>query len=596
MADEADTETRQMPVIGIPPRNAAQWRADVLLAASISALALALYIVPAILYRPLFETPETRIAEVAREMLQSSNYVVPTVGGVPRLTKPPLPYWLTALTARIIGGSDDRSEKVMTRAVQLPSALLSAFTVFLIVLYGSTIGGRAAGVMSGIIFGFSIFVCHYSHLGYGDTTLTAATGAMFCAAAWILCVPHAGVFAAFGFGVAMGLAVLTKGHLAPAFLAGPLLIEIGLRRAFNARKVLLFAMGLVVAVCLAGPWFYLVEAQHPGTLSYMTGRAGDIVTKSSHDHDMGFYFYKLAGGLLPWTPVLLFAWPIFLLKKRIPLPAGEPNPHQVLNEHLRFFALGSVLGFIGLMIPRGGQEYYLLPLLPIVALASGLMLSRFKFSGGEPEEKLAWTQLVFGIVLGLLVIAIPLLKGVATGRADHLSDLIIKVNDLLGWSLIPIGVAVIVAFAFCARQWAEGRNIQASAVLGVVGFGALMVWTFHWTSKQREYPLEHEAGKIRAQLAALDSKVTVYSAVRGESVATLVFYLERPIEPLSTLRAELAAGKTPGPRVLVGDRERLTALKLTSYLPPAGEDMVVIPKLDDAEWQRISANAVEPAE
>jgi 4-amino-4-deoxy-L-arabinose transferase-like glycosyltransferase len=593
VADEADTETRQMPVIGIPPRNAAQWRGDILIAVSLSVLAFALFIVPTILYRPLYETPETRIAVVAREMLQSGDLLVPTVGGKVRLTKPPLPYWLTALTAKIIGG-DDHSERVMTRAVQIPSALFAAFAVFLLVLYGGTIGGRSAGVMAGIILGFSVLISHYAQLGYGDTILMATTAATFCCAAWILCVPHAGVFAAFGFGVSLGMAVLTKGHIPVVFCGLPLLVEIGIRRSFNARKVMLFAMGLVVAVCVAGPWFYLIENKIPGALAKMISKAEDIVNRGSHDHSFWFYFYTLAGGLLPWTPVLLCAWPIYLFKKRTPETKKESDPHQVLNEHLRFFALAAVLGFIALMCVRGKQEYYLLPLIPAIALSSGLMLSRLKFPGGFSEERLAWTQLVAGVAIGLFVCSVPLLSPMLAERHDRVSVLMLKANELLGWPLIPIGVALILVYIYSARQWVEARSINAMLVPGVIGYAALMVWSFHWTEKQQKYPLAAEAGALRERANTLVKNVPLYAAVQHESWPTLTFYLERPVGSLADLRKELAdPNRKPGPHALIADQDRLRALNVPQLVPNGADGLFIIPTIDDAAWSQITANETD---
>src|SRR3954470_2565384 len=85
-------------------------------AAGLALAAFALYFFPALFSRPLTETAEARIAVVAREMLQSGNYVLPTIDGKPRLKKPPLPYWTAVATAKIIGadGSDDSKMELAT--------------------------------------------------------------------------------------------------------------------------------------------------------------------------------------------------------------------------------------------------------------------------------------------------------------------------------------------------------------------------------------------------------------------------------------------------------------------------------------------------
>ena len=45
---------------------------------------------------PLLEPDEGRYNSIPHEMLQSRDYILPTLNGVPYLEKPPLQYWLTA--------------------------------------------------------------------------------------------------------------------------------------------------------------------------------------------------------------------------------------------------------------------------------------------------------------------------------------------------------------------------------------------------------------------------------------------------------------------------------------------------------------------
>src|ERR1700688_1519554 len=56
--------------------------------------------------RPLFDPDEGRYAEIPREMLNGGDWVIPHLNGLVYLEKPPLQYWLTALTFRVFGQSE----------------------------------------------------------------------------------------------------------------------------------------------------------------------------------------------------------------------------------------------------------------------------------------------------------------------------------------------------------------------------------------------------------------------------------------------------------------------------------------------------------
>lgn len=66
---------------------------------------------------PLFDEDEGAYAEVSREMVESGNWVVPTLEGKPFFHKPPMIYWTQALCIQLFG--------VNEFALRLPSALAS---------------------------------------------------------------------------------------------------------------------------------------------------------------------------------------------------------------------------------------------------------------------------------------------------------------------------------------------------------------------------------------------------------------------------------------------------------------------------------------
>jgi len=77
-------------------------------------LYLVLYIVP-LGRRPLVAPDEFRYAEIPRRMLETGDWVVPQLDGLPYFEKPAMGYWLNALSLAVAGES--------RLAVRLPAAL-----------------------------------------------------------------------------------------------------------------------------------------------------------------------------------------------------------------------------------------------------------------------------------------------------------------------------------------------------------------------------------------------------------------------------------------------------------------------------------------
>jgi len=65
--------------------------------------------------RSLNEPDEGRYGEIAREMLETGNWLVPQFWYEPHLDKPPMTYWVEALSMKLFGLNE--------WAVRLPLAL-----------------------------------------------------------------------------------------------------------------------------------------------------------------------------------------------------------------------------------------------------------------------------------------------------------------------------------------------------------------------------------------------------------------------------------------------------------------------------------------
>ena len=84
------------------------------------------YLVP-LDVRPLSIPDETRYAEIPYEMLLSDDWVTPRLNGLRYFEKPPLGYWLSAISISLLGQSNF--------AVRLATTLAAGCTVWLLYLF-----------------------------------------------------------------------------------------------------------------------------------------------------------------------------------------------------------------------------------------------------------------------------------------------------------------------------------------------------------------------------------------------------------------------------------------------------------------------------
>src|SRR5947209_17287445 len=127
---------------------------------------------------PLTSPNEGLYAQVAREMVESNDWVVPHINTVVYFEKPPLLYWLTALSYKLLG--------INAFAARLPSALAGAATTWLVFWLGRRLYSRTGATLSAVALASGIGFIFQAREVMFDTLLTAAmTGAL--AGFWMVC-------------------------------------------------------------------------------------------------------------------------------------------------------------------------------------------------------------------------------------------------------------------------------------------------------------------------------------------------------------------------------------------------------------------------
>jgi 4-amino-4-deoxy-L-arabinose transferase-like glycosyltransferase len=290
----------------------------------------------------LWEPDEARYAEIAREMVETGDFIVPHLNYVAYVEKPPLLYWLTSFWFEIFGAD--------ALAARITPALSALGCVAATYLFAATAFDRKRATLAAAILATSPLFAIMAQVLTTDTLLTLwITIAAF---AFFLHWKKGGRWR-WVFYAAMGLGVLTKGPVAaviPALSASIFLWARGDWRE-GLRKLSVIS-GLALTSAIAAPWFVAVSIHQPDFFSfYFIGEHLRRVFEPSFSHGEPIYFYLpvIIGGMLPWSILM----PLIATK-------GKPAATYCLIAAATTIGLFSLAS--GKLIP------YVLPALPPLAI------------------------------------------------------------------------------------------------------------------------------------------------------------------------------------------------------------------------------------
>jgi 4-amino-4-deoxy-L-arabinose transferase-like glycosyltransferase len=307
----------------------------------------------------LMDPDEGRYAEIAREMLVLKDWLIPHLNFLPYLEKPPLVYWLTALSLQVFGWS--------AGAARLPVAFCALGGLFLTYYLGRIWWGPRTGLLSALILATAGGYVILGRLIILDMPLTfflslgIALG--YLSAAWerrsLLVWAYA----------ALAAAVLSKGPVA-LVLAG---LIWGIWTILDRRRSPAFWLhpgGLALLAALALPWFILVAAQFPEFPRFFLWEhhLARYAAGTMHAKPVYYFIPILLGLMMPWS--WLLPWALARCQ-----PGATP-------ERLFLLVWAGVI-FLFFSVSGGKLASYILPAFLPLALLLGESLGSL---GGRPEQ------------------------------------------------------------------------------------------------------------------------------------------------------------------------------------------------------------------
>ncbi|HSU87886.1 MAG TPA: glycosyltransferase family 39 protein [Terriglobia bacterium] len=429
-------------------------------------------------------------AQIARNMLQSGDWVTARLDGVPYLEKSPLNYWLVAGSFAIFGIHD--------WAGRLPLALMVVTLCWVTLRFGRWAFGGDAGFYSGLVLSTSIGLFLFTRILIPDAILTLTiTLAMWCFLRALEPDERNTRVWATLLAVFIGAGFLLKGLIAIVFPSGAAFVYLAVTRQLFSREAwrrLRPFSGALIVLLIASPWVVLATLRNPPFFEF-TLRSGP----GQYHGFFWFYFmnehvlrflnlryprdYNTVPRLLFWSLHLVWLFPWSFYFPAVARLGYKPVDRAGRTRLLALCWAGFVMTFFSFSTT---QEYYSLPIYPAFALLLGaaMVSDSLWIRRGTKAVGLLAASLVL-LIAGIIwkVWSLPTPGDISSALVQHpelytlslghMGDLTMKSFAYLRLPLMLAGVAVLIGAIGIARYSNNQRqSFFAMAAMMVVFFHA----------------------------------------------------------------------------------------------------------------------------
>lgn len=467
---------------------------------------------------------EAYFAEPAREMLQTGDWLIPRMAGVPSWQKPPLTHWMIALSMGIL-----RTEAEW--AVRLPSLICTILNALFVAALAARWHGDRIGRLAGLIQLTMFYALFQGRLAEADMPLCAAvSGAMLAFAVGTIGRDRCGMALRLAFFTAAGLSTLIKGPFGLALIG----VSAGLfaitERRWAVWRFLLDPLGWIVMLTLSLAWPIAAYRVDPSFLDAFRVHNLDRFA-GVYDGRKGpfFYAYIIPSLLLPWTPLVvggvISGW------------RDRSRPTSLW----RVMASWVIVGLALISASAWKHKHYPIPLLPPFSVIAAYGLERYlreaRRTGWSPTAILSAT-----IVLGSLM-AVPL----SIGRSQVLVQIVAGLTIVIG-----LGLGTVVWLRRSGRDQAALFALFATVGLVVILNESLVMPRFDLYRPHAQ--MARRINALRKPGDSLDLVEVPHPQI--------LFYLRPPFRRFDDLEgyAKTLSQESDSHRLIIGAREVLPEL------------------------------------
>lgn len=407
---------------------------------------------------------EPRYAAIAREMLETGDWVTPRLQGTPWFEKPALYYWTAAASFRAFG--------VDEASARLPSGLAALLAVMGLAWMAFRITGRAAheaALATLLVLPTTVAMIGFGRAATTDMLFASLLAlAMVCASelVWSTTGSVQRIGWRVAWGATLGVAVLAKGPAAVVLASGATALWALASGRWRDSLRLAHPVIVVVFAAVALPWYVICALRNPDFVQvFLISHNVDRFLTPVFRHEQPFWFFGpvLLLGLVPWVALLALGVPELSAVLRV----------RRWNESRGFFVLCWVaFPIVFFSISRSKLPGYILPaVLPLGMLMARALARASEERSGLAARAMAAVGLTF---VALAVTASAWQRKLPAGAMERLGEEANLTRWM--WTLGASGVAIAI-LAFRRRIWIPlllSAVVTCGLVLTVLKVGALL--------------------------------------------------------------------------------------------------------------------------
>jgi len=450
-------------------------------------------------------------AQIAHNMLTSSDWVTARLDGVAYMEKAPLIFWMMAICYKVFGVHD--------WSARIPVVVASIGLAWITAAFGMWAFGRLAGFYAGLCISTCVGLFLFTRIQIPDVMVAAAMALSMWSFLRAIDDDEARPrWWAFVFAATLGISLLLKSLIGVVFPVAACVVYLAVTRQFGLWRRLRPLSGIAVLVAIAAPWHVLATLRNPPYF--------DFTMHSAPGEYHGFlWFFVMNEQVLRFLNlryprdyntvprvwfwlfhlVWLFPWSVYF--PAVATLSFRPVDRAGKTRLLALCWTGFVLVFFTFSTT---QEYYSMPCYPALALLLGSAMA----AGGA---WIKWGTRVLGVILACCAIAAGTLWFLTRGMAapgdissalsqnpdaytlslGHIEDLNLKSFAYLRAPLL----AAAIAFLIGAIGTMGKRAFVTTAVMMVLFFQAarmaLVVFDPYMSSRPlAEALMRAPAGKL----------------------------------------------------------------------------------------------------